>query len=58
MTERERGGCLRRVRTETESGRETERDTQMRSRSYILHFFAVTVPSCIRSMREMTSTGP
>ena len=42
------GGCLSRVRTEIESGRETERDTQRRRQKDLLPFFAVTVSPCIR----------
>ena len=42
------GGYLSRVRTETESGRETDRDTQRRRWKDLLPFFAVTVPPCIR----------
>ena len=47
--QREREGCVTGARTETQSGRESERDTQRRGQKALLSFFAVTVQPCIRA---------
>ena len=40
--------CVSGARTETETGKERKRDTQIRRRKGLLPFFAVFVPPCIR----------
>ena len=53
-TEREGGGGVSGARTVTETGRETERDTQRRRRKVLLPFFAVNVAPCIRVCSQLS----